>query len=155
MTSTKTALFVLVSLAMVLAALGPAAADGGDASLVHACLNPAGQVRIVGPSDACRSQETAVHWPAASAGLKVLTGAGSVPFNMPRGGQTSATITFGSAFSQPPVVMITSTSVLRDVVVSVGNKTAADFEIVLALSANSADPNIAGTYTFDWVAVGQ
>jgi len=33
----------------------------GDASLIHACVNP-GKVRIVGPDDACRGNETSLHW---------------------------------------------------------------------------------------------
>jgi len=37
-------------------------AHGGDGSLIHACLNPAGQIRIVGPDENCRPQETPLDW---------------------------------------------------------------------------------------------
>ena len=40
-------------------------ADGGDASLIHACVkksNPRGQTRIVGPSVRCAAGERANHW---------------------------------------------------------------------------------------------
>jgi hypothetical protein len=83
------------------------------------------------------------------------TGADEVPYDMPRGGTTSAIVSFGSTFDAPPVVMITSTSVLRDAVVSVGAKTTTDFEVILSASRNSSAPNLAGTYTFDWVAVAR
>jgi len=38
-----------------------ARAHEGNASLIHACVNP-GKVRIVGPNDACRANETSTHW---------------------------------------------------------------------------------------------
>jgi hypothetical protein len=48
----------------------PAAADGGDTSLIHACA--AGQVRgagaflrVIGPTESCRPGETPVHWPGS------------------------------------------------------------------------------------------
>jgi collagen triple helix repeat protein len=50
-------------------------ADGGDASLIHACVKstPRGQTRIVGPSVRCAAGERANHWsitgPAGSAGV--------------------------------------------------------------------------------------
>ena len=51
-------------------------ADGGDASLIHACVkksNPRGQTRIVGPGVRCAAGERANHWsitgPAGSAGV--------------------------------------------------------------------------------------
>ena len=34
-----------------------AGADGGDPFLVHACVNPSGLTRMVGPNDVCRSNE--------------------------------------------------------------------------------------------------
>jgi len=37
-------------------------AHGGDANLIHACLKPAGKIRIVGPNDTCRNKETARDW---------------------------------------------------------------------------------------------
>ena len=43
-------------------------AHGGDASVIHACVHQSSQqVRIIGPNDACKSQETAVHWAIAGA----------------------------------------------------------------------------------------
>jgi hypothetical protein len=68
-------------------------AQGGDGSLVHACVKRGtGMVRIVGPDDSCKSQETVVDWgitgppgargmpgpegppgPAGLAGLEVIT----------------------------------------------------------------------------------
>ena len=51
-------------------------ADGGDASLIHACVKkskPRGQTRIVGPGVRCAAGEKANHWsitgPAGSAGV--------------------------------------------------------------------------------------
>ena len=51
-------------------------ADGGDASLIHACVKkskPRGQTRIVGPGVRCAAGERANHWsitgPAGSAGV--------------------------------------------------------------------------------------
>lgn len=42
----------------------PAVADGGDASLIHACVQQGSQqVRIIGPDESCRRTETPVHWP--------------------------------------------------------------------------------------------
>lgn len=40
-------------------------ADGGDPNVVHACVNPSGLTRIVGPDDACGTNQTSVHWPKA------------------------------------------------------------------------------------------
>ncbi len=63
-----------VVLAAVLAALlaiglgiaGLVSADGGDADVMHACVsNNSGLVRIVGPVDGCRTDESARHWPAS------------------------------------------------------------------------------------------
>lgn len=43
-------------------------ADGGDPTLIHACVkNNNGQVRIVQPTDTCHSSEYSLHWPAAAA----------------------------------------------------------------------------------------
>ena len=56
-------------------------ADGGDASLIHACVkkrNPRGQTRIVGPSVRCAADERTNHWsitgPAGPAGVAGLPG---------------------------------------------------------------------------------
>ena len=35
---------------------------GGDTQVIHACINPAGQLRIVGPDELCHHQETALSW---------------------------------------------------------------------------------------------
>ena len=65
-------------------------ADGGDPTLIHACVKKAnGQVRIVQPSDVCLPSEVAVHWAAgapASAGGSIMVhgggfGAGGVAVN--------------------------------------------------------------------------
>ena len=42
-----------------------AGSDGGDAGLIHACVNPSNLTRIVDANDACRHNERSVHWPAA------------------------------------------------------------------------------------------
>ncbi len=42
---------------------GTTRADGGDPNLVHACVNPSGLTRIVGPPDPCRPNEETFHWP--------------------------------------------------------------------------------------------
>jgi len=54
-----------ILLTLVIAGL-PAAVlgDGGDPSLIHACVNPAGSVRIIGAAESCRRSESPVHWPA-------------------------------------------------------------------------------------------
>ena len=39
-----------------------ASAHGGDTTKIHACQNPAGQLRIVDASQDCKSQETALDW---------------------------------------------------------------------------------------------
>ncbi|MBI2987964.1 MAG: hypothetical protein HYY45_14465, partial [Deltaproteobacteria bacterium] len=56
---------VLLGLVIFVALLGVpmmASADGGDTSLVHACVNPSGLTRIIGPNDSCSSSETPTHW---------------------------------------------------------------------------------------------
>ena len=40
---------------------------GGDPSLVHSCVKN-GNLRIVGPSDSCKSNETALDWPKGAGG---------------------------------------------------------------------------------------
>ena len=43
-------------------------ADGGDATLIHACVKKVnGQVRIVAADEGCLPSEVSVHWPAAAA----------------------------------------------------------------------------------------
>ena len=79
-------------LAVVLSVLfaAPLMADGGDPTLIHACVKKAnGQVRIVQPSDTCLPSELSVHWPAAApanAGGSIMVhggtfGVGGAPVN--------------------------------------------------------------------------
>lgn len=61
---------VLAAIAVVLSVLlaPPVFADGGDPTLIHACVKKAnGQVRIVGPDDACLPSESPLHWAAGAA----------------------------------------------------------------------------------------
>ena len=58
---------------------------GGDPSLVHSCVKK-GKPRIVGPSDTCKSGETALDWPKGAGGgsglvLKDANGAVLGPFD--------------------------------------------------------------------------
>ena len=49
--------------ALLLGAVVIAAAHGGDTNLVHACVNPGGQMRILLDANAtCKANETAVDW---------------------------------------------------------------------------------------------
>ncbi len=58
--------FVLIGIgALVAVALSAVmdqavSAHGGDPSLIHACVNPGGQVRVVGANDSCKQNEAAV-----------------------------------------------------------------------------------------------
>lgn len=60
----------------------PLLADGGDPTLIHACVKKVnGQVRIVEPADPCLPSEVAVHWavggaPAAAGGSIMVHGGG-------------------------------------------------------------------------------
>lgn len=57
----RVAAFVLGAVVAVLAlAAGVAFASDGDT--VHACVNPGGQIRIVGVADHCRPKETSLNW---------------------------------------------------------------------------------------------
>ena len=65
-------------------------ADGGDPTLIHACVKKAnGQVRIVQPADVCLPSEVSMHWAAAApanAGGSIMVhgatfGAGGVAVN--------------------------------------------------------------------------
>ena len=63
---TKTIFLLLIGVLLFsgfLAVPSAAVADGGDPFLVHACVNPSGLTRIVGPDDACGTNQTPVHWP--------------------------------------------------------------------------------------------
>ena len=59
----------------------PLLADGGDPTLIHACVKKVnGQVRIVQPADPCLPSEVSVHWaagaPATAAGSIMVHGGG-------------------------------------------------------------------------------
>src|SRR5688572_17854079 len=80
--------FVAIALSMFFTI--PLLADGGDATLIHACVKKAnGQVRIVQPAEACLPSEVSAHWPAsasAAAGGAIMVhgggfGAGGVAVN--------------------------------------------------------------------------
>ncbi len=47
---------------LMIAAAAAVSADGGDGNLIHACVAKGGDVRIVGPGEACKASEQAVHW---------------------------------------------------------------------------------------------
>jgi hypothetical protein len=79
-------------IAVAVAAFLPATvvADGGDPTLIHACVKKAnGQVRIVPPTDICLPSEASMHWAAgapANAGGSIMVhgatfGAGGVAVN--------------------------------------------------------------------------
>jgi hypothetical protein len=58
-----------IALALSVPLAPPLFADGGDPTLIHACVKKVnGQVRIVGPDDACLPSESSVHWAAGSTG---------------------------------------------------------------------------------------
>jgi hypothetical protein len=50
----------IVIIALVLVGITSWVSARGD--VIHACVNPAGQIRIVAANDACRSQETPLQW---------------------------------------------------------------------------------------------
>jgi len=63
---TKFAFPLVIGMLLVVAFLAVPSitrADGGDPFLVHACVNPSGLTRIVGPDDTCGTNQTPVHWP--------------------------------------------------------------------------------------------
>lgn len=56
-----------VAIALAVHVTPPVLADGGDATLIHACVkNANGQVRIVGPNDGCLPSESSLHWAAGA-----------------------------------------------------------------------------------------
>ncbi|MGH7266864.1 MAG: hypothetical protein ACREMB_18745 [Candidatus Rokuibacteriota bacterium] len=59
-----------------------AAADGGDPSLVHACVNPSGLVRLTLPGGNCRHQEVSYHWPATPPAGTSSPGSGHEPVHV-------------------------------------------------------------------------
>jgi hypothetical protein len=70
---------ILVIVALLFAGVAGSAtvarAGGGDTSLIHACVQGTGQVRLVGADEPCKNNESAVHWPAtptSSAGARFL-----------------------------------------------------------------------------------
>jgi hypothetical protein len=54
----KIALIVILGM-LVTATVAYAGGGGGS---IMACVNPAGQIRIIGPGDSCRTQETYLEW---------------------------------------------------------------------------------------------
>lgn len=65
---------VVAGIAVALSVLltPPVFADGGDPTLIHACVKKAnGQVRIVGPNDTCLPSESPAHWSAGAPGNAV------------------------------------------------------------------------------------
>lgn len=58
-----------IAIALAVHFAAPVFADGGDATLIHACVKKVnGQVRIVGPGDACLPSESSLHWVAGASG---------------------------------------------------------------------------------------
>ena len=47
---------------VIVGGLTLASAHGGDATQIHACVNPAGQIRIVLPTDTCKTNEATLDW---------------------------------------------------------------------------------------------
>lgn len=71
MTRSKTGwLFLGLVFVLALAGVMPAVyADGGDSTLIHACVNKSsGEIKIVGADASCKKNETALHWPGTSPG---------------------------------------------------------------------------------------
>jgi len=70
---------IAVALSVLLAP--PLVADGGDPTLIHACVKKVnGQVRIVEPDDTCLPSESPAHWPAGapeSAGGSIMVHGGT------------------------------------------------------------------------------
>lgn len=60
-TRTTAPAVVLAAAALALGA-GPAGAHGGDAGLVHSCIDKAGNVKIVAADEACKKHELALDW---------------------------------------------------------------------------------------------
>ena len=58
------------------AGAGPAAAHGGDATLVHSCYDSVGNIRIVAPDATCKKGETALDWSRTGAGTTYGAGSG-------------------------------------------------------------------------------
>jgi hypothetical protein len=84
----RTAVASGVAALLIEAFMAGASAHGGDATLVHACINNnSGGVRIVGPNQACLHNETARDWsiqgptgpagPSGSAGLRLVDSIGA------------------------------------------------------------------------------
>jgi hypothetical protein len=64
----------LLALSISLIFVAQSDAHGGDPDLIHACINNAGIVRIVGPNDNCDKSETARHWIRVRQGDKPARG---------------------------------------------------------------------------------
>ena len=76
---------VLLGIALV-SGFGLANAHGGDATLIHSCLtNGVGQLRVVGASQACKANETALDWNIQ--GIQGIQGSGDQGIQGPKGDQ--------------------------------------------------------------------
>jgi hypothetical protein len=69
------------SLGLLVAALaagaGPAGAHGGDASLVHSCIDNGGNVKVIAADASCKKNEVALDWARnAAAGTTYTAGSG-------------------------------------------------------------------------------
>ena len=93
-------------------------AHDGDPTLVHSCLNPAGQVRIVGPNDTCRKQEKAEDWsivgPTGATGASGPTGAKGDKGDSGTTGTQGATGPTGPAGESPVSVCQAGEALLGD-----------------------------------------
>lgn len=95
-------------------------------------------------------------WMAIPQNLKIKgieTGTGSIDYNLVRDGSTSVDIVFAAAFNDVPIVIISATSINRDMFVNTFNKTKHGASIKLNLSNNSQLPTTQGTYSFVWMAI--
>jgi len=59
-------LLAILTVTVIISGNGSAFADGGDATLIHACVAKNGTMRLVSPTTACKNNETASHWPSAA-----------------------------------------------------------------------------------------
>jgi hypothetical protein len=93
-----------MAILVVLSCLLPAVrAEGGDASVIHACTGPQGQVRIVTPAEACRPSETPAQWkivgPPGPAGPGALIVVDKNEMEVgPTFGENSVILTIGGAY---------------------------------------------------------
>lgn len=102
--SKSTVLIASTLLAMVIAGL-PAvvSGDGGDPSLIHACVKKSGALRIIGATESCKASETPIHWTIAGPAAQVCPSgqfvsgfdpAGQIICSCPSSQDTQATLAF-------------------------------------------------------------